>query len=163
MIPIPAMGYVVALVAATSFAGGWKVCDWRHDSAELEAQRIAVDMLDQTHKDARAKEREHAKGMSRVSGRLAQERRNGTAERDRLLADLELERVRRAALDDRGDDRGEPGAVGTPARGGDGAAACDIPKQTARDLVALAADADDVARALAGAQSVILADREVCR
>ncbi len=51
MIPIPASLYVGVAVAAISFAGGWKVCNWKHAADREATERGAAQAIQAAAKE----------------------------------------------------------------------------------------------------------------
>lgn len=146
----------VALVALAAWADGHRSgtertrADWTAERTQLE--RAHADALGDALKQTQARER----ALAAVDQKLMEERADAQNQIDRLRADLRAGTRRLSvAIAAAG---GVPGSA-AGAGGGDAAARGELHPAAADDLVALAADADDVARQLGACQQVIVADR----
>lgn len=116
---------------------------------------------------ARKQEAESALAIDKIAKQLAQEKANGKKVADSVAADIASGRLMRrddaftrgSAAVGGGSASGAPGAA---ARGGDGAAPCKLSESAERSVLAIGADADEVAKQLAGAQAVIVEYQRTC-
>lgn len=126
-------------------------------------QREAYAKKERELQDAyRKKEQESARDMAAVSAAYQRELNHANAAKDRALADLRAGRLR---LRDPGARSQPPCGSGLPeagagAAGRDGEARGELSGATAEFLVALAGEADQVARQLAACQAVVIEDRK---
>lgn len=157
--------YFIAAAAAVGVVlGAW----WWHTSAvndaveaalTAERNRLTAEIL-VVERRIRDLEREHAEKLALIGQHYQKEFQNAEALR---LADVA--RARDGALRLRIPGTFCPGPnaeTATASSGGDGAQAGELPGPVAADLLQLAHDADQVARQLAYAQSVIVQQQETC-
>ena len=157
--------YVLAAAAGAAILfGAW----WWHTStvdAAVEAaltaerNRLTAELLE-AERRIHDLERQHAETLALLGQHYQKEFQDAEARRKADVA-----AARDGALRLRVPGTFCPGPGGEAAAapgGGDGAAAGELPGPVAADLLELAHDADEVARQLAYAQSVIRAQREAC-
>lgn len=151
-------------------ANGYKrgVKETKADYAERdnEALRKAAARIKELEDQARAQERAHAKELARIEAQRAKEKADAQKQQDND----------RAAIDSGALELHDPDAAACPAPGGGGAQASvgagagvrdakagrKLSPAAARVLLALANEADDVARQLASAQQVIEEQIRTC-
>lgn len=156
--------FLGAVAIAAVIGSGW----WWHTSAvndaveaaiTAERNRLTAELL-VVERRIRDLEREHAEKLALIGQHYQKEFTNAEALR---IADVA--RARDGALRLRVPGTFCPGPnsqAATAAGGSDGAQAGELPGPVAADLLQLSHDADQVARQLAYAQSVIVQQQETC-
>lgn len=126
-------------------------------AAQAEANRKAIAELDAKY---RAQEAQQQARITEIGIDYAQKLADATDQRNKDVA-----AARAGALKLRippgNADNGSPSQAGTSSPGGDGPARGELPPETAANLLALADDADQVAKQLGACQAIIAADRAV--
>lgn len=170
MNPYVALGLGAAWVASLAAVGGWQNSAGRTaERSTWQAREIkqvnAYAAALQTAQDARAAaERAFAVKLAGIAQKHAQE-----IEDERLKKELDIAAARAGRIVLRipapcpsAGDRA-PAATGPAPGDGHGGETAELPREITADLLALADDADAVARQLAACQTVIRADRSGSR
>lgn len=153
-------------VDAKGYQRGKEETEANYAQRDNEALQEALGRVKQLQEAARAKEQAHGVELARIDRERQQEAANARkqAERDRAAArdgSLKLRDPGRTA--GAPDCRGGTGpAPGAPAGERDGKAGTDLSPEASGFLLDLVNEADDVARQLADAQQVILAQQKTC-
>ena len=167
--PYVILALLVAWLASMAGVGYWQ----RHDGAAqvlVACQRTqaaesarATFAIQAAQTAARASEQQHAAGLATISTAYQQELSHAQAQHAADLAairtgDLRL-RVQYPAATAVHTDDDSASTTAATAGGRDGSQGSDLPGSVAVDLLALADDADNIARQLASCQAVIVQDR----
>lgn len=126
------------------------------DNAALTAANATIQKLND---EARATEQAHTQRLAAISANIVKENQDAETRTRRAVAGARALVLRQQpACPSAG--AGSPATPATTASGGDGAAACELPASTVRDLFQLVGDADTGMRQLGACQAVILSDRK---
>ena len=132
-----------------------------------KALKEALQRVNTLQAEARKQEAENALAIDKIAKQLAQEKVNGKKESARVAADIAAGRiVRRDDAFDRGIFRDSGGSVAGKAvaapSGSHDPAPCKLSESAERSVLAIGADADEVAKQLAAAQQVITEYQRAC-
>lgn len=162
------LAVVIAWLASLWGVGSWQREDGRtaertvwqaRDNAQLAAaNRKITELTDQ----ARDQEAAHQLRLADIAANIQKETARHEADRDRAVSGARSLVLRDQPACPAGPGGGAPGSPVAGAGGSDGPAACELPAEAVRDLLALVLDADRDVRQLAHAQAVIDEDRRVC-
>lgn len=165
--------WLILAVGIAWLASLWGVGSWQRDegrtaeravwqardNAQLAAaNRKITELTDQ----ARDQEAAHQLRLADIAANIQQETTRHEADTRRAVAGARSLVLRDQPACPAGAGGGPEGPPVAGAGGGDGPAACELPAEAVRDLLALVLDADRDVRQLAHAQAVIDEDRRVC-
>jgi hypothetical protein len=162
------LGIVIAWLASLWGVGSWQREDGRTaeraawEAREAQSMRDANATIQRLTREARDLEASHQQRLADIAANMQKETARHEADRDRAVSGATALVLRDQPACPGGAGGGAPGAPGAGPGGGDGPAACELPHEAVRDLLALVLDADRDVRQLAHAQAVIEEDRRVC-
>lgn len=142
-------------------------CDAAYKARDNTELKAAQDQILALEGAARKAEVGHATELQKANEKLAKEKRDADDRKKQFDADIASGKlvVRRDAFQTGGGtsqgDNGKVGGTASAPGGSDAGTACQLSATARSDLLAVGSDADDTARALALAQTVIIADRKL--